>query len=83
MASFVVVCPHCEQHVIIEQINCAIFRHGSFKHNGEQIPPHSSKEVCDSLIAEGLINGCGGPFKVVLQEVNGTNEYVAIPCDYV
>jgi hypothetical protein len=24
----VVICPHCNEPVIIEKINCAIFRHG-------------------------------------------------------
>jgi len=76
----IVVCPRCDALVYIEQINCAIFRHGSFKSNGEQIPPHSSKEKCDALVKEGLIYGCGKPFRVII-DANGT--LVAEVCAYI
>jgi hypothetical protein len=33
----IVKCPHCNESVIIEQINCAIFRHGVYKINNDQI----------------------------------------------
>jgi len=26
--NFTVICPHCQTWIVIEQINCAIFRHG-------------------------------------------------------
>jgi hypothetical protein len=72
-----VVCPHCSGTVIIDpkEINCAIFRHGVFKTSGKQIPPHASKEECDSWVKNNEIYGCGKPFKLV--------EGKAIICDYV
>jgi hypothetical protein len=76
----VILCPHCNSFVFIEKINCAIFRHGAFKINGNQIPPHSSKERCDALVRSGVIHGCGKPFKVVF-DANGT--LVAEPCGYI
>jgi hypothetical protein len=63
-------CPHCQQHIIveIEQVNCAIFRHGVLKTTGQQMDPHAPKAQCDLLAAEGAIWGCGKPFRLVLQE---------------
>ena len=75
----IVKCPHCEDDIIIEKLNCKIFRHGIFKKNGNQIPPHSKKEICDSLVDKELIYGCGKPFKVVLQD----NVHTPIICDYI
>ena len=59
---FEVICPHCQCHVIIEQINCCIFRHGIYKNNFNQINPHLSKSECEYLIKNELIYGCGKPF---------------------
>jgi hypothetical protein len=75
----IVKCPHCEDDIIIEKLNCRIFRHGIFKKNGKQIPPHSKKEICDLLVEKDLIYGCGKPFKVILQD----NVYTPIICDYI
>ena len=58
-------CPHCNVWVQIDEINCAIFRHGQYKETGLQIPPHLEKKACDELIKKGLIYGCGKPFKVI------------------
>ena len=72
-----VICPHCGGTVIIDpkELNCAIFRHGVFKNNHKQIPPHASKEECDRYVEKGEIYGCGKPFKV--------EDGKAIICDYV
>ena len=78
---FEVQCPHCKEYVIIEQVNCAIFRHGVFKSNMSQINPHLSKSECDNLATNGLIYGCGKPFKIIKE--NGKNEWKAIDCDYI
>lgn len=77
-----VYCPHCEQLILIykNEINCAIFRHGVMKSNLKQIEPHLPKPICDKLAKEGLIYGCGKPFKLVL---NREKEYVAVKCDYI
>lgn len=60
-----VTCPHCGGTVEIVQVNCAIFRHGVFKRDGTQMPPHATKTECDELIKTGAIQGCGRPFRVV------------------
>jgi hypothetical protein len=78
---FVVECPHCKSPVLIEKLNCAIFRHGSLKSDGQQIAPHTSKELCDYYIEKNLINGCGKPFKVIKE--NNNSNYVAIVCEYI
>jgi hypothetical protein len=70
-----VICPHCNGMVIIEQLNCAIFRHGIFKNTGKQIPPHASKEECDNWVKNNDIYGCGKPFQVI--------ENKAVVCEYI
>lgn len=75
----IVTCPHCLLLVEIEQINCAIFRHGILKSNRQQIPPHASKTDCDNYIKNNLIIGCGLPFKLV----NENDEPKAVVCEYI
>jgi hypothetical protein len=77
--NFEIKCPHCGEYVIIEQINCAIFRHGVMKNNLVQINPHLAKNECDKLKELDLIYGCGKPFKVILQD----NQWIGIECDYI
>lgn len=79
MVNFTIQCPHCEEFVIIEQINCAIFRHGVLKTTLTQINPHLEKNFCDKLKEFDLIYGCGKPFKVIWKD----NDLVAIECDYI
>jgi hypothetical protein len=61
---FSVECPHCHLIVWIEQINCRIFRHAVYKENDEPIPPHSSQEECERLVAEDKVWGCAKPFRL-------------------
>lgn len=75
----IVSCPHCNNLVWIEQINCSIFRHAVMCTTFEQINPHSSKSTCDNLFNSGSIYGCGKPFRIVPKE----NGYEAIICDYI
>ena len=56
-------CPHCQQTIWIEQLNCGIFRCGVLKESGEQIPPHASKEECEKYIQQGIY-GCSKPFQI-------------------
>lgn len=77
--NFTIQCPHCKEYIIIEQINCAIFRHGVLKSNLSQINPHLPKQECDKLKDLDLIYGCGKPFKIVL----GDNIWTCIECDYI
>ena len=70
-----VTCPHCGGLVHILQVNCTIFRHGQFKQTGQQINPHTPKVECERLVNNGLIYGCGRPFKY-------TGQGLATVCDY-
>ena len=72
-------CPHCNLLVHIEQINCGIFRHGTFIKTNEQIHPHLSKVQCDELIENKKIYGCGKPFQIIKVE----EEWKIIICDYI
>lgn len=80
---FSVTCPHCNEYILIESVNCAIFRHGVFKQEngclGNQIPPHLNKELCDNLKKNNLIYGCGKPFKLVQND----NIYKAVISEYI
>ena len=72
---FLVTCPHCKEYVLILQENCGIFRHAALKSTGEQIDPHTPQAECERLVREGLIIGCGRPFRIRLSG--------AVPCDYI
>jgi len=79
-----VQCPHCNLLIEIEQINCAIFRHGVYRQTGEQIPPHHPKSECDLLAEQNLIYGCGKPFRVQQEKDNEQKiTYIAEVCDYI
>jgi DNA-directed RNA polymerase subunit RPC12/RpoP len=75
----IVECPHCKDFIIIEKLNCCIFRHGIFKNTLKQIEPHAPKEVCDYLSKEKLIIGCGKPFKIIQKD----NSFFTEICDYI
>lgn len=72
-------CPHCKGTCIIEEIACGIFRHGVYKQTLTQIPPHAPKEMCDALVAQDQIYGCGKPFQLIYE----LTEYQATPCEYI
>jgi hypothetical protein len=74
-----VQCPHCNGTIIIEELNCRIFRHAVLKENGNQINPHAPKEECENYIEKDMIYGCGKPFIVV----NKDDKYIAEICDYI
>ena len=76
----IITCPHCNECIIIAELNCCIFRHGVFKSSGEQIPPHSPKTDCDEYVKQGIIYGCGKPFQIICGE-NGV--YSVQTCDYI
>jgi hypothetical protein len=80
----IVVCPHCGGTIDVESVNCAIFRHGIFKRNGHQVPPHARKADCDAWIAREEIHGCGRPFRINQQrDISGNMVWVAAVCDYI
>lgn len=65
LVNIIALCPHCAEYIMIEKLNCCIFRHGTFITTNKQINPHSSKESCDKLKRENLIYGCGKTFKMI------------------
>jgi hypothetical protein len=77
----VLACPHCQLQILIykHEINCAIFRHGIFKESGQQMNPHTPKDICDKLYEQNLIIGCGKPFRIV----KNTGKYSTEICDYI
>ena len=83
--NLVVQCPHCKYPILIEELNCRIFRHGVFKINGTQINPHASKELCDFYVQNDLILGCSKPFQIIQNEnsINNDDTFIAVICDYI
>ena len=77
--NIIVTCPHCNEPILIEQLNCCIFRHAILKSNNTQINPHATKEECDYYINNVLIYGCGKPFKII--EID--NELKTVICEYI
>lgn len=77
-----VECPHCCCIVQVpkKELNCAIFRHGVMKSTLKPINPHASRKECEWLAKEGLIYGCGKPFKIT---TNNFNKFEAHACDYI
>ena len=57
-------CPWCAGTIEVrpQDIKCQIFRHAYYKHNGQQIPPHTPKGQCELLIQRGSVWGCAKPF---------------------
>ena len=74
-------CPHCQNIVYlpISELNCKIYRHGVYKETLKQIDPHMKKEECDRLAMEGLIYGCGKPFKIIEEN----RRYKIFKCEYI
>ena len=75
----IINCPHCNDSIIIEELNCKIFRHGILKDTNTQINPHSTKIECDKYILNDLIYGCGKPFRIIKKD----NNYTVEICDYI
>jgi len=71
-------CPHCDEYVIIEKLNCGIFRHGIFV-NGKEMNPHTPKNLCEEFVKQKIIYGCGKPFRIFKDE----NKYNIEICDYI
>jgi len=78
-SDIVIDCPYCNAPVLIEKLNCRIFRHGTYKKNNEQINPHASKEECNELLINNMIYGCGKPFQIIMKE----GKWVAVNCEYI
>jgi hypothetical protein len=74
--------------MLIEKLNCGIFRHAIFK-DGSDVPPHSSKEECDRFVELDLIWGCGKPFQIIEETSSfigigdASKRHIAIICQYI
>ena len=77
--NLILQCPHCKDFVLIEELNCKIFRHAVIKSTNQQINPHTTKSVCDYYISNKLIYGCGKPF--IINIIN--NKYEIEICEYI
>jgi hypothetical protein len=77
--NLIITCPHCQENILIEQLNCKIFRHAVLKTTNQQINQHASKSECDDFVSNNLVYGCGKPFKII--ETN--QEYKVEICDYI
>ena len=75
----IITCPNCNEFIIIEKLNCGIFRHGVIKSTGQIMDPHLNKLECEKLITNNLIYGCGKPFQIIIN--NGITELKI--CDYI
>jgi hypothetical protein len=64
-----VECPHCQYIILIEDINCRIFRHAVYKDTFEPVNPHASEEECNRLLSEHKVIGCCKPFKLNEQNI--------------
>jgi len=78
--NIIIQCPYCNDYIMIEKLNCCIFRHGVIIKSSKQIDPHATKDLCEYYIKNNLIYGCGKPYKIIINE---KDEYIAIKCDYI
>ena len=63
----IIMCPHCNIPIIIEELRCGIFRCGMYKDTFKQVDSHLPKVECDKL--GDTIYGCGKPFQIKNNEV--------------
>ena len=77
-------CLHCGEDFMIQKsdFNCKILRHAVYKNSMHPINPHTPKEECDRLVAEGLVYGCAKPLRIS-KEKNKEGNYEVEICDYI
>jgi hypothetical protein len=78
--NIILLCPHCSITILVEELNCRIFRCGMYKHNNTQINPHMCKIDCETLYMSGQIYGCGKPFKLIDDMSGG---FISTICEYI
>ena len=77
--NFIINCPNCNEIIIIDKLNCGIFRHGNFIKNNKPINPHTSEKDCKRFIRKELVYGCGMPFKISLID----DKYIVEKCNFI
>jgi len=67
--TYVFDCPRCGVLIQVAraETNCRIFRHAVYAGTVDPIPPHTPRDECERLVAGGLVVGCAGPFRLVLE----------------
>ena len=72
----VLECPHCGGGIVIDQMNCSIFRHGAASVDprgrvDDQIAPHASRQASAAKLGhyvtpggERQSYGCGKPYRM-------------------
>lgn len=74
-------CPYCNGNIQIEknELNCRIFRHAIFRHDGNQLNPHAPQKECERVVEQNLVYGCAKPFKII----NIDGKETIIKCEYI
>ena len=67
-------CPNCGVSIVIETVNCGIFRCGIYKLSKQPIDPHAAKPTVDRLLEEKSILGCGQPFQLMVFPLDDLGE---------
>jgi len=85
MKNFIIICPNCNEPILIQKINCGVFRHGVYKKTNRIIPPHLNKKKCDELIRKDEIFGCGKPFSIkIIHNKNEETQTIDVSiCEYI
>jgi len=91
-----IYCPKCNGSILIDQLNCGIFRHGVIKETKEQVAPHLDKISCSKLVEDDCIFGCGTPFQliqvydeplnsreIIIPSIKKFNKMIVQICDYI
>ena len=83
--SFFFTCPHCRDmcQVRHRELNCRIFRHANFKSRRGFVNPHAPREECERWVRQGLIFGCGKPFRFVGPADGNSPENRVEACGYI
>ena len=69
--------------IVIEQINCGIFRHAVWKETMEPVHPHATQEQLEEWLRTEKIFGCGKPFRLIHKAGADAIEYTPIVCEYI
>lgn len=89
MSVEIVECPHCNMGIVVDALNCGVFRCGVWRDTGLQINPHMSEDECKAALGNAaeplcdrisLIWGCSKPFRIYT-DASGVNRCVT--CGYI
>jgi hypothetical protein len=77
-----ILCPHCQETIVIDPIACGTTIHGALLTSKGyiQLDPHSSRETCEQHITTPNFKGCGK--RILIVESQSSDELIAKPVDY-